>query len=302
MSGDTKSEGKIKRLLDHIAALEAERDKIKKRDWNYQAIFDRVTDRLAADRPSLPGAPATFAGFTFVIAYYDIPQQIERTLQSCSPRYQGMADGEIEVIIVDNGSSDPLPGDLQERFPHVTRILRVDGQPSPVFALNEGIRAARFEMIGLMIDGAHMLSPGVVRNARDIWRGFTNPVINVPQYILGAESQNLTRQPDAFAQEGQALAGLGWPEDGYRLFDYAVYPGENYGRTWVEAIETNCLITTRRVLETGGAFDERYNEPGAGFANLEIFSRLIHEPENTYLTMPGEGTFHQDHRGVTTQR
>ncbi|MEM8791008.1 MAG: glycosyltransferase [Pseudomonadota bacterium] len=302
MSKDQDSAEKIQRLLDHIAALEEERDRFKKRDWNYQAVFDRVTDQLAVERPRATANPGKFEGLSIVVAYYDIPRQIERTLTTCSPAYQGADDGEIEVILVDNGSPSPLPDDLQERFPHVTRILTFDGHPSPVHALNEGIKAARFEMIGVMIDGAHMLSPGVTRNAREIWHLFDNPVINVPQFILGEESQNLTRAGDAFEKEAEALAELGWPQDGYRLFDYAVYPGENYNRSYVEAIETNCLISTRRVFEEYGAFDERFDEEGAGFANLELFSRLIDNPNNLYVTLAGEGTFHQDHRGTTTQR
>ena len=302
MAGETKAEREIRRLRAHIDALEAERDRLKQRDWNYQAIFDRVTGTLEADRPRLPAGPGRFEGISFVVVHYDIPRQIERTLHSLSPAYQGVEAGDIEVVLVDNGSPAPLPEDLQARFPHVSRILTVTGHPSPVEALNRGIAAARFDMLGLMIDGAHILSPGVVGNARALWHLFDNPVISVPQYMLGRESQGLTRQTDAFAAEEAALAELGWPEDGYRLFDHAVFPGEDYHRTYTEAIETNCLITTRAVLDRCGAFDPRYDEPGGGFANLEIFSRLIHDPLNSYVVLPGEGSFHQDHRGTTTQR
>ncbi len=289
-------------MLRHISALEEERDKLKERDRIYQATFDRVTDSLKSERPKDDATKGVFTGLSIVIAYYDIPRQIERTLISCSPDYQGVSDGDIEVIIIDNGSNEPLPADLQARFPFVSQIIRVDGHPSPVFGLNQGIEAARHEMIALMIDGAHMLSPGIVRNSGEVYERFQNPVINVPQYILGAESQNLTLASDAFERETEDLKALGWPADGYRLFEYAVYPGENYRRSFVDAIETNCLITTRKVFQENGGFDERYSEPGAGFANLEIFSRLIHEQDNCYIILSGEGTFHQDHSGVTTQK
>ncbi|MEL7278767.1 MAG: glycosyltransferase [Pseudomonadota bacterium] len=302
MAKQRDPDSEIARLKAHIAKLEDERDRLKRRDRSYQALFDRVTDNLSSDRPHMAHGPNRFQGMTFVIVYYDIPRQIERTLQSCAPDYQGMPEDQIEVILVDNGSPTPLPDDLQARFPHVKEILRIEGQPSPVTALNAGIKAANFDMIALMIDGAHMLSPGVVRDARDVWGIFPNPVINVPQYMLGAESQSLNPHPMAFEAEGEALARLGWPEDGYALFEYAVYPGEQYHRTYVAAVETNCLITTRHVLDTCGGFDPRYDEPGGGFANLEIFTRLIHEPDNSYVVLPGEGTFHQDHSGTTTQR
>ncbi len=302
MAQKRSAEAENKRLLKHIKALEAERDRLKKRDWNYQAYFDRISDELVSERPHSRPGPDRFPGLSLVIVYYDIPQQIERTLLSCSPAYQGIDPSEIEVILIDNGATLPLPQDLQQRFPHVSQIVRLEDHPSPVFALNEGARLARFDMIGFMIDGAHILSPGVARNAREIWDLFDQPVISVPQYILGAESQNLVSQENAFEAETAALRDLGWPEDGYRLFDHAVFPGEDYHRTYTEAIETNCLITTRRVIDTHGAFDLRYDEPGGGFANLEIFSRLTHMPDNTFVVLPGEGTFHQDHGGTTTQR
>ncbi|MEL6577902.1 MAG: hypothetical protein AAFQ81_18625, partial [Pseudomonadota bacterium] len=124
MSEDLKAAAQeIARLRAHIEKMEAERKRLSKRDWNYQVIFDRVTDQLAAERPCLPDRPGRFEGLSFVICYYDIPRQIERTLACCAPAYQGGAEHEIEVVIVDNGSPTPLPDDLQERFPHVRQII-----------------------------------------------------------------------------------------------------------------------------------------------------------------------------------
>lgn len=292
----------LDRLTSHIAALEAERDRLKARDHRYQIIFDQTAEQLAGARPQLERVARDFDGISFVIAYYNIPRQIERTLLSCSPAYQGVGDDEIEVILIDNGSSEPLPADITERHPHVSKIIRVDGNPSPVVGLNQGIAEAQFGAIGLMIDGAHILSPGVVANVRDVVRLFDRPVINVPQYILGSISQNLTSDENAFETEAAALRELGWPRDGYRLFDYAVFPGENPERSFFSAIESNCLIATKETFDTCGGFDLRFDEPGAGFANLELFSRLIHDLRNAYVLLPGEGSFHQDHQGVTTNK
>jgi len=239
-------------------------------------------------------------GISFIVAYYDIPDQLERTLISCSPGYQDVPADQLEVIIADNGSPTAPHERLQERHPFVSKVVRKEGQPSPVFALNDAIQQARFSMIAIMIDGAHILSPGIARSAMDVAASFARPVISVPQYILGDFSQNLTSSEGAFERERQRLEELNWPRDGYALFSYALFPGESPQRDYLSSIESNCLITSKEVLEDCGAFDERFEEPGAGFANLELFSRLSNTPDNHYVVLPGEGSFHQDHDGTTT--
>ncbi len=228
-----------------------------------------------------------------------MPLQLERTLVSCSPEYQQADPGEIEIIVVDNGSDVPLSiEDLQ--LNNVSKVIRIDGKPSPVFGLNEGIKQAKFSNIAIMIDGAHMLSPGVFRNAKSIIQLMPRPVISIPQYIFGPTSQNLRTSKDAFGSESKHLKAIEWPSNGYRLFEYAIFPGENYLRDIYEAIESNCLITTKAILNDCGVLDERFDEPGGGLANLELYIRLCHDTRNEYVTTPGEGTFHQDHSGTTT--
>lgn len=272
----------------------------------------RVAQRLMEDmyaklddkqNPEFKKGPFPFDGLTFIIAYYNIPRQIVRTLTSCSPKYQKAADRNIEVIIADNGSTEPLPDDIQEQFPFVSKVIRTDGKPSPVFALNAAIKEAKYNTIGLIIDGAHIISPGVFRSAREICQMFQRPVINIPQYSLGNISQNLNPiLTDPFDREAWRLNHLGWPKKGYSLFHYAVFSSENTTRSILDSIESNCLISKRDVFESHGAFDERFDEAGAGFANLEMFSRLVNHPDNKYVVFPGEGTFHQDHGGTTTRQ
>ena len=302
MGSERNQNQEITHLKSHILALESERDRLKARNGNFQILLDRLADQLQTETPNLNKVECDFDGISFVIAYYDIPDQIERTLLSCSPEYQRANTDEIEVILIDNGSKRPLCDNIKEKFPHISKIIRVDGHASPVYGLNKGIEQARFKTVAVMIDGAHMLSPGIFANVRDVSRLFHNPVINVPQYILGTVSQNLAQASNAFERESNDLKALGWPKDGYRLFDYAVFPGENFERNYLSAIESNCLIARKQTFERCGAYDMRFDEPGAGFANLELFSRLIHDPDCSYVLLPGEGSFHQDHSGTTTQK
>ncbi len=265
----------------------------------------RLTDTLYRNFSETAGHRANagsreFDGISFVIVAYNIPKQLVRTLTSCTPFYQDIEPSRLEIIIIDNGSDVPLELSDFKGFPRVSRVIRVDGRPSPVFGLNLGIAEAKFSNIALMIDGAHMLTPGVVKNARSVLEFMRRPVINVPQYILGAASQNLRSINNAYEQETEDLKDLGWPLNGYALLDYAVIAGENPNKQYLDAIETNCLITTKEVLAECGGYDEGFDEAGAGLANIEIFNRLCHDPMNQYVTLPGEGSFHQDHGGTTT--
>ncbi len=293
-----------------IQSLEDELDAVKKRARTLQEKY-RAAQQLSDESNALLEAgrsdgfkkgPHGFDGLTLIIAYYDIPKHIVRTLISCSPKYQKAPKNKIEVIIADNGSKEPFPEKLLKRFPFISKVIRTDGKPSPVFALNDAIAHAKFSTVGLMIDGAHILSPGVFRNTRDICQIHERPVINIPQYYLGNISQNLNPKLDAWKRETWWLDHLKWPERGYALFQHALFPGENATKSLRDAIESNCLITRKAVYEELGAFDEKFDEPGAGFANLEMFNRLTNDKSTTYVIFPGEGTFHQDHDGTTTRK
>jgi len=294
---------KIKSLEDQISESEKQIRQLKDKYRTAQFLCDDLSGELEEMRKSgFKKGPHDFDGLTLIIAYYNIPQHIERTLMSCAPAYQKAPKDKIEVIIADNGSTDPLPDNLQKRFPFVSKIIRTEGKPSPVFALNDAIKHAKFSMIGLMIDGAHLLSPGIFRNTRGIAQMYARPVINVPQYYLGKVSQNLNPKLNAWDRETWWLNRLNWPEKGYSLFRFALFPGENITKSRTDAIESNCLIARREVFEKCGAFDERFDEPGAGFANLEIYTRLTNHKDNSFVMFPGEGSFHQDHDGTTTRK
>ncbi|MEM1087756.1 MAG: class I SAM-dependent methyltransferase [Pseudomonadota bacterium] len=294
----SKQNTKHEKLLIRALNAEADARTLRKTKSLLHSLLDTTVHSFSKARFPKSSENKTFGGISFIIAYYDIPDQIERTLMTCSPEYQDIPAEKIDVIIADNGSNIPLPDDLQERFPFVSKILRTEGKPSPVFALNAAISEARFESVALMIDGAHMLSPGIVGLTEQIYEAFERPVINIPQYLLGRFSQGLRSQEDAFKHETRRLNHLNWPENGYALFDFCVRPGESPFKDYYSTPESNCLITTKSVIEDCGGFDERFTEPGAGFANLELFFRLTHHPENTYVLFPGEGSFHQNHDGA----
>ena len=128
---------------------------------------------------------------SFVVVVYDMPLQAQNTVDTLKLGYQrGVSSDDYEVIIVENQSDhlmdEQFIADLPENFSY---HLRREDLPTPIFAANFGASEARGENICLMIDGARLLTPGVVGNILLGHRLTTNAIVTVPGYHLGRELQ-----------------------------------------------------------------------------------------------------------------
>lgn len=90
------------------------------------------------------------------------------------------------MIVVDVGSSTPLNESFGENF----RLVRAPAAPSPVTAVNRAAALARGAAIALCIDGARMLSPGILRYMLDAFKIHSNPIVATIAYHLGPKIQN----------------------------------------------------------------------------------------------------------------
>jgi cephalosporin hydroxylase len=258
----------------------------------------------AARPPAVGPAPAESVALTVVVVFYDMRREAARTLHSLSRSYQrGIEDLEYEVIAVDNGSSPDqrLDEEWVASFGPRFRLIHIPagGSPSPTVALNAGIAAARGEAFALMIDGAHLLTPGVLRYGMKALDAYAPAVVATQQWYLGPGQQG-DAQHAGYDQgaEDQLLEKIRWPVDGYRLFEIGHFIGE---RDWFDGIvESNCLFVPRKLLEQIGGFDDSFSMPGGGYANLDLFERLGLAPNVNAASILGEGTFHQFHGGTTT--
>jgi cephalosporin hydroxylase/GT2 family glycosyltransferase len=259
----------------------------------------------AAGHPPLaPPAPSPSVALSVVVVFYNMRREAARTLQSLARSYQrDVEDLDYEVLVIDNGS-DPdqrLGADDVASFGPEFRLLEPDGEPrsSPAAALNAGIAASRGEALALMIDGAHVLTPGVLRFGMKALRTYDPAVVATQQWYVGPGQQGDAQQ-EGYDQrtEDRLFESMDWPVDGYRLFEIGHFIGE---RDWFDGvIESNCLFAPRKLLEQVGGFDESFTMPGGGYANLDLFERLAQSPGVTPASILGEGTFHQFHGGTTT--
>ena len=245
---------------------------------------------------------------SIVVVVHRMREQAMRTLFSLSRRYQRACAGlDYEVLVMENDSEEALvPAEVAALGPEFRYRLREDRSGTPVPALNEGAALARGRLLCLMVDGARMVTPGVVRHGCDAAGAAEHPLVVVPGYHLerrgrgsGADFSH-TGSCDAEADRA-ALAAIDWPGDGYRLFEVAVWSGANRTGYLNPMIESNCLICRRRDFEAIGGADPAFGQPGGGMVNLDLYRRLGLYPGMRLIVLPGEGSFHQFHGGVTTR-
>ena len=238
-----------------------------------------------------------------VVVTHDMGRELPRTLRSLAGDYQrGVSEDDYEVLVVDNGSPAPVDPDLLEGFPGSIRSTRLEPAPeSPAKAANLGISMAHGQLVGLLIDGARIASPGLLSTALLGARLAAQPVVATLGWHLGATSHMAATEVGYDqAVEDRLLAECDWEEDGYRLFARSTLAGSS-GRGWFGPLgESNALFLTRETWEALGGLDEGFALPGGGLVNHDLLRRACELPGSQLVILLGEGTFHQIHSGAST--
>jgi cephalosporin hydroxylase len=252
----------------------------------------------------LPTLTPAAVDLSVIVVFYNMRREAARTLRSLSRSYQReIEDVDYEVIVVENGSAPEQR--LGEEFvrsfgPEFRYVdLGAEATSSPVPALNRGAEVSSGRTLAFMIDGAHVLTPGVLHYGLTGIRTYPPAVVVTQQWYVGPG-----QQPDAMLAgydqdyEDKLFDFIDWPANGYRMFDIGHFIGN---RDWLDGLwESNCIFVPRPLLEQNGVFDERFTVAGGGYANLEFYERLGSSPDVRVVTILGEGSFHQLHGGTTT--
>jgi glycosyltransferase involved in cell wall biosynthesis len=240
-----------------------------------------------------------------VVVAYDMARELPRTLRSLAPPYQrGIEAGEVEVVVVDNGSPAPVDPAVLAPLGDAGRIVRLDpAPPSPVAAANRGIDEASGELVGLFLDGARLASPGLLARARQASGLAAKPVITAPAFHLGQVTHMRAAETGYDqAAEDALLAASGWEDDGDRLFAVSTLAGSS-GRGFFGPMgESNSLFLRRETWAELGGLDEAFALPGGGLANHDLYRRACGLDGAELVVLLGEGTFHQFHGGAATSR
>ena len=240
-----------------------------------------------------------------VVVAYDMARELPRTLHTLDPRQQvGVEPDDYEVVLVDNGSPSPVAPDVLARFTGRLRSIRLDpAPPSPARAANEGLRAATGDLVGLVVDGARLCSPGLVATARLAAGLAARPLVTAPAWHLGPVPH--MRAAEAGYDQGaedRLLAATTWEDDAYELFKVSTFAGSSWRGIFGPMGESSSLFLSPALWEELGGLDERFDLPGGGLVNHDLYRRATELPGVRLVELLGEGTFHQFHRGAATSR
>ena len=238
-----------------------------------------------------------------IVISYNMKRELPRTLETLSASMQlDISEDDYEIIVVDNGSS--VPAD-EEYCSGLGRNIRLATAPnptaSPAGAIAYGVSLARYDCLGIWIDGARMASPGLLSLARTALGLGPQTVVGTIGFHLGPKVQmESVHEGYDQAEEDRLLSSAGWREDGYRLFDVSCLAGSSARGWFVLPQETNALFMHKRYYEALGGYDEKFQSPGGGLINHDIWNRVCEAGTSNLIMLLGEGTFHQVHGGVAT--
>jgi glycosyltransferase involved in cell wall biosynthesis len=239
-----------------------------------------------------------------IVIFHNMRREAARTLFTLSPPYQrGVSGLNYEVIAIDNGSDDPLNEAEVRAFGPQFRYHYLQTQSrSPVEAVNVGADMARGDAIAVIVDGARMVTPGLIQRSVQALGVAETPFISALSWHLGPDIQPNTLQHGYNQTVEDALLGsINWREDGYRLFDISTLaPSSRPGFLGDMPSECSWFCMPRKDFHDIGKFDARFQTPGGGFCNQEFRNRAVSVVGVVPVALLGEGLFHQFHGGAAT--
>ncbi len=239
-----------------------------------------------------------------LLIVYKMRRQAMNTICSLSANYQrNVSVTDYEVLVVENESSEMLEeSEVCALGDNIRYFRRTEPGVSPAPAINFGLAQINAPMLCLMIDGARMVTPRVIEYALQAQRASSTALAAVPGYNLGPTEHHFNLQQGYDADfEQSMLAQTNWQDYGYNLFNIASMGGAHLRGFFHPLMESNCLFCNTDVFREIGGADERFSESGGGSLNQHIYRALgIHPSGRYFFLMPGEGSFHQFHGGVST--
>ena len=241
---------------------------------------------------------------SIIVVAYKMQREAPRTVLSLLPPAQKFVDDlDYEIVVVDNGSPEPLNlADIPTSTRHLVHLVRIEpgnASASPAVCINQAVQEyASGQWLIVCIDGARLASSHLVRRTVDVLAGYPNAFTYVASRHLGPKLQmQSVKEGHDQTQEDKLLESVPWKTDLDELYGISVWAGAHDRNNPLLQNESNAFAMARTNWDSIGGYDEGFSRPGGGLCNLEIFSRAVNRRNGLNVLLWGESTFHQVHNG-----
>ena len=239
---------------------------------------------------------------SIIVIYYNMQREILRTIHSLLSPYQlGVENKNIEIIVIDNGSEhEPDFGEYKDKIKYV-KYNPIN--KSPVDAINYGINIASSDLVGVLIDGARMSSPGLCKNVLSASYENERAIITTIACHIGpiVQMQSVFKGYDKNLED-DLLDAIDWKNNGYHLFLISCLAGSSKNGLLGQNAESNAIFMSKELWAETGGYDPLFVTAGGGFVNLDLKKRLGNFENAHFIRLTNEATFHQVHGGIATNQ
>ena len=243
---------------------------------------------------------------SIVIATYNMQREAPRTIMSVLPPCQREVQNvDYEVIVIDNGSFEPLDLNCMNSANVPVKVIRVspsDAHLSPIVSINNTVTLhASGDWLLICIDGARIFSPYIVRRTVDILKLYPDAFTFVGSRHLGHETQ-MKAYTKGYDQkvEDELMKSTDWSSNLDALWGISVWAGAHNGKNHLFQNESNATGLSRNLWNVLGGYHPGFQRSGGGLCNLEFFERAVTRERGLNVLLYGETTFHQFHGGAAT--
>ena len=189
-----------------------------------------------------------------VVVNYNAGEYLRRCMASI---HASTGDVDVEVIVVDNASSDGSADTALAEHPDI-RLIRNDRNAGFAAAANQGIEGAAAPFVLLLNPDAEILSgtlSGLVKVARERPRaGAIGALVRNPDRSIQPSARRVPRLGEAL---GHAFLGPLIPDNPFTR-SYTMAGWDRSSERAVEWVAGSAMLLRREAIDEVGAFDEGY--------------------------------------------
>jgi hypothetical protein len=237
-------------------------------------------------------SPAVSPRLSVLMLVHESSRQAENSLSSVLAPYQEETDGGVELVVVETASRDVLGETRARAHGDGIRYFGMDVGSTRIDAMTVGLGECRGELVGLFMDGAHILSPRAIDTATRAANLCERPLIVIPEYRFDEASVPGSHRSD---DELAWLERVNWKKDSHQLFDAARLGPANPTGFLGPLLGAAGLFAKREQFATLSTPSPLLDVPGGYALRLSIYTQLARVPGTRLIVLAGEGAFRQHH-------